>query len=132
MNWGRIALVLPAAVSAAIAIAAVRPGGIAAAQPGVWRVSRDASGNASEQVCLADPAFLAQWEGRASTCTRTPIVEDANQVTFDFKCGNGAFGRSKMTLLTPRSLRIETQGISGGAPFEYQLFARRTGTCPRR
>jgi hypothetical protein len=34
-----------------------------------------------------------------------------------------------MTVITPRSIRIETQGISGDLPFNYVLQARRIGEC---
>jgi len=34
-----------------------------------------------------------------------------------------------MTLITPRSLRIDTQGISDNLPFHYQLYARRVSDC---
>jgi hypothetical protein len=37
-----------------------------------------------------------------------------------------------VTLITPRSLRIDTQGISGGYPFHYQIHARRVGNCAAR
>jgi hypothetical protein len=46
-----------------------------------------------------------------------------------YTCGEGAFGQSTVELLTPRSLRIETQGISDNAPFHYVLQARRLGNC---
>jgi len=35
-------------------------------------------------------------------------------------------------LITPRSIRIETQGISDNLPFNYVIQARRVGDCPRR
>jgi hypothetical protein len=35
-------------------------------------------------------------------------------------------------LITPRSIRIETQGISGDLPFNYVLQARRVGDCANR
>jgi hypothetical protein len=35
-------------------------------------------------------------------------------------------------VLTPRTLRVATQGIAAGAPFNYVLHARRTGNCPAR
>ena len=44
----------------------------------------------------------------------------------------GGFGRTKMTVLTPRSMRVETQGISNNAPFNYVLQVRRLGDCPAR
>ena len=112
--------------------ATVKPGGIAAAQPGLWDISQSATGTNATRLCLADPAVLAQWEHRAASCTRTQISEKANMVTFEYRCVGGGFGRSDVTLLTPRSLRLETQGISGGLPFGYKLYARRVGMCPHR
>jgi len=47
----------------------------------------------------------------------------------NYNCADGGFGRSAVTLLTPRSLTIDTQGISGGLPFHYKLYARRMGDC---
>jgi len=32
--------------------------------------------------------------------------------------------------VTPRSLRLDTQGISDGLPFHYVAQARRVGDCP--
>ncbi|WP_309611661.1 DUF3617 family protein [Sphingomonas sp.] len=113
------------------AVRAVEPGGIAAAQPGLWDVSRSATGAKPVRVCLADPAWLAQWEDRGAACKRELLTEQANVVTFDYRCTGGAFGRAEMTLLTPRSLKVHTQGISGGLPFDETLYARRAGNCPQ-
>ena len=44
--------------------------------------------------------------------------------------GAAGFGHSEVTLLTPRSLRIATQGISDGLPFNYVLQAHRIADCP--
>jgi len=46
-----------------------------------------------------------------------------------YSCPGNEFGRSTMTVITPRSLRIETQGISDNLPFAYVLQARRVGEC---
>ena len=59
------------------------------------------------------------------------LTEQANVVTFDYRCAGGAFGRAEVTLLTPRSLKVHTQGISGGLPFDDTLYARRAGNCPQ-
>ena len=37
------------------AVRAVQPGGIAAAEPGMWEVSRSATGANPVRLCLADP-----------------------------------------------------------------------------
>ena len=119
------------AVALTAAVRAVQPGGIAAAQPGLWDVSRSATGANPVRICLADPASLVHWEDRSANCKRDLLTEQANVVTFDYRCTGGAFGRAEVTLLTPRSLKVHTQGISGGLPFDDTLYARRAGNCPQ-
>ena len=136
MRGGGLRVVLAAmaacgALALVGAVRAVQPGGIAAAQPGMWEVSRSATGANPVRVCLADPASLAQWEDRSATCKRDLLTQQANVVTFDYRCTGGSFGRAEMTLLTPRSLKVHTQGISGGLPFDETLYARRAGNCPQ-
>jgi hypothetical protein len=59
------------------------------------------------------------------------IADRGTHAVIHYTCADGGFGRSDVTLITPRTLRIVTQGISGGQPFHYQLHARRVGNCPR-
>ena len=62
-------------------------------------------------------------------CTRDVIRNQRAAAEIHYTCSGGAFGQSNVELLTPRSLRIETQGISDNAPFHYVLQARRIGNC---
>jgi hypothetical protein len=48
-----------------------------------------------------------------------------------YTCGAAGFGRTQIDVLTPRSLRISTQGISDGLPFNYVMQARRMGDCTK-
>ena len=121
-------LVLPAALAAAAAI----PHALAPAAGGLWEVSRRADGHAASQICIATPEVLAQFEHRQGRCTRVVISDKGSEAVIHYTCADGGFGQSQVTLLTPRSLRIDTQGISGGYPFHYQLYARRVGECPVR
>ena len=51
----------------------------------------------------------------ARRAARAKIVSDkASETVIHYTCADGGFGRLEMTLLTPRSLRVETQGISDG------------------
>jgi hypothetical protein len=76
--------------------------------------------------------MLAQFQDRNSACTRRVIRDDGSQATVHYTCGSaGGFGDSTITLVTPRALSIATQGISGGAPFNYTLQARRVGDCAK-
>lgn len=96
---------------------------------GQWAVSRSADGHDPVSVCLADPTALAQWEQRQGRCTSVVISEVGNKAVIHYTCADGGFGRSQLTQITPRTLRIETQGISSSYPFRYTLHARRTGDC---
>jgi hypothetical protein len=82
--------------------------------------------------CFADGATLAQFEHRARKCSRHVLSSSGSSMLVDYSCSGRDFGRSKMTAFTPRSLRIETQGISDGLPFHYVLQARRVGDCPAK
>lgn len=109
--------------------AAVQPAALAKTSAGLWEVAGQ-PGKATENMCLADTAVLAQHEHRNASCTRV-VIRDLPSVTeIHYTCSGGGFGRSKMTLITPRSLRVETQGIASNFPFNYVLQARRLGDCP--
>jgi hypothetical protein len=109
--------------------AASAPSALARVEPGLWEISR--TGAAPIRQCVTNPAALVQYEHRNATCTRVVIRDGGSTATIHYTCTGGGFGHSTMTVLTPRSLRIETQGISDSAPFKYVLQARRMGNCAR-
>jgi len=120
---------LAGAVPFAAAAAAARTGALANVAGGLWEVSRSASGAGAVRQCVANPAALAQWEHRGNACTRLILSDKGSEMVIHYTCPAGDFGRSRLTVITPRSLRIETQGIHGGGPFFYNLYARRVGNC---
>jgi hypothetical protein len=73
---------------------------------------------------------FAQYEQRNAACTRSVIRDSGTETTIHFSCSGGGFGQSTISVLTPRSLRVQTQGISGNSPFNYIFQARRVGNCP--
>ncbi|MCW3797113.1 hypothetical protein OMW55_04740 [Sphingomonas sp. BN140010] len=111
--------------SAALAAPAVLPG----VAPGLWEVSRSATGEKPVRQCVSDLAAMAQWEHRGGACTRVVLSQTATEAVIHYTCPAGDFGRTRMTVVTPRSLRMETQGIHAGEPFSYKLYARRTADC---
>lgn len=108
------------------------PRALAPATGGMWEVSRSATGHNPTRICVATPALLAQFEHRQQNCTRKILSDQGTETLISYNCPSGGFGQSKMTLITPRSLRIDTQGISENLPFHYQLYARRVGDCGAR
>ena len=131
MRWDRLRLGL---VAGALVLLGAAPAQDSprTARPGYWDISLSATGNGARRVCLSDPMILAQWEHRGVACTRDLLSEQGNSATVRYSCPGGGFGQSVMTLLTPRSIKVDTQGISDGGPFAYSLYARRAGSCPAR
>jgi hypothetical protein len=107
--------------------AAVRPALFTQTAGGLWEVSRTNGGRRT--VCIPDPVVLAQYEHLRASCARDVIRDSVSKAEIHYSCSGGAFGQSTVELITPRSLRIETQGISDNAPFHYVLQARRIGNC---
>lgn len=107
--------------------AAVRPALFSQTVGGLWEISR---GNGARQsLCVPDPLSLAQYEHLRANCARDIVRDQQRHAEIHYTCASGAFGQSTVDLITPRALRIETQGISGNAPFHYVLQARRVGNC---
>jgi len=118
-----------AAAAAGVALAAAAtPSVLSEASGGLWEVTR--LGESPVRLCIADPQLLAQFEHRNGKCTRSVIRAGGTNATIHYTCAGGGFGQSSVTVVTPRSLRVETQGISDNAPFKYTLQARRIADCP--
>jgi hypothetical protein len=124
------ALVLAAA--AAVLGAAAPPAMLVQVGGGLWEVSRSANGSNPVRICAPDPVRLAQFEHRGSSCTRIIVSQDREEAVIHYTCARGGFGQTRMTMITPRSLRLDTQGISNDLPFAYVLHARLVGSCNGR
>ena len=120
-----------ARVGACVAIALLLGGASlprAMAGPGEWEVGKTAGGR-GERLCLPDPAILMQWEHRGKACTRTILNAAIDRADVQYSCSGGGFGTSRVEVLTPRSVKVTTQGIANGLPFGYVIHARRVGNC---
>lgn len=108
-------------------LAGAAPSVLAGVSGGLWEVTGQ---GAPVRLCVADPLRLAVYEHRNASCTRNVIRGDGQSAVVSYSCSAGAFGHSQISVITPRSLHIDTQGISGGEPYSYALDARRVGDCP--
>ena len=132
MGRGFTLACMAAAVAAMpILIAAGRPPALAQTQPGLWEISGAPWAKLPIRQCVTDMATLAHFEHRSLTCTANVVRDDGTTAAIDYSCGSAGFGHSQVDVLTPRSLRISTQGISGGLPFNYVLQARRVDDCQK-
>ena len=131
---GRFALLGSFAALLLFALAAAagpqRPASLANVEGGLYEIDRLGPG-ARPRICIADPMAFASYEHRGKPCTRVVISDGPGGAVIHYTCPGGGFGRSTVKALTPRSLRVETQGIADNAPFQYVFQARRVGACGR-
>lgn len=126
----RLILLVTAGAALPLTLAAASsPSVLSQIAPGLWEISGP-QGAPATRLCVSQPPLLSQLEHRTAKCTRTVLRNDSASALINYSCGAGGFGHSKITLLTPRSVKIETQGISDHAPFGYVVQARRVGNCP--
>ena len=121
-----LAIAVPAAV-----LAAAPPSALAKVAGGVWEISGVPGASAPVRQCVGDVTTLAQFEHRSNTCTRTVVTDEGTSTVIRYSCGAAGFGNSEINVITPRSLRISTQGISDQLPFNYVLQAHRVGDCEK-
>ena len=58
------------------------------------------------------------------------VVEDgARDVTVQYTCRGNGYGRTHIRKETGTLVQIDSQGISGGKPFQFTAEARQTGRC---
>ena len=126
------AFILAAGALSGAAVWAARPAALAKASPGLWEIYRLPGNRDMARECVGDVLSLAQYEHRGHRCTSSIVTDGPISTVIQYSCPGGGFGRSTLTMITPRSLRIETQGISDNLPFNYVLQARRVGDCPPR
>lgn len=127
-----LALIGMAALGVLALGAAKRPAALSLVSGGLWEVSSSATGSNPRRLCVPDPLVLVHYEHRSAGCDQLLIADKPSEAVVNYTCPGGGFGRTKMTILTPRSMRVETQGISHNEPFNYVLQARRVGNCPGR
>ena len=102
------------------------------AMAGLWEVSARADGHGAQRVCLQSLSPLLQWEHRSLRCSQKVVSSSPVGARVDYNCGPAGFGHSELTVITPRTLKVDTQGISGNYPFQYTVHARRVGDCAPR
>jgi hypothetical protein len=124
VSWNLIFLLAVAATSPA------KPGALAAAHaitPGSWTVTFD--DGTARRMCLEDVDPLVQLAHAGPSCGRFVITDEPDRATVHYTCPGLGWGRTSLLVETPRLVRINSQGITGRAPFAFDAEARRTGEC---
>lgn len=113
----------------AVAGGAVAAGPLAQVTPGEWQVHEIGSTAAPVAACVRDVARLVQWRHGGQKCAHVPAATDGRRATVYYDCGRGGQGQTVLTIENPALVRIQTQGMAAGQPFDLDLEARRVGAC---
>ncbi|MCP3730112.1 hypothetical protein M9978_06680 [Sphingomonas sp. MG17] len=127
----RIGSILTAVVMMATGFsAAAQSGGLAALgkiERGEW--SLRAPDGSTRSICITDPQMLLQLRHRGVACQRFVVENGTMGGRVTYSCPGVGNGDTRITVETPRLIRLETQGISRGLPFTEEYEGRRTGAC---
>lgn len=81
------------------------------------------------RICFTAPVNFLQIGHGNAPCDQFVIAQDQRSATVRYTCTGHGQGRTTVTVETPRLVRIETQGVLDGSPFEQEYEARRIGAC---
>ncbi|WP_417321322.1 DUF3617 domain-containing protein [Erythrobacter aureus] len=122
------ALAAPLAVLAVPAIAQASLAMLDSLDRGGWEV-RYRDGSAARKVCVRTGREFIQLRHSDSGCNRFVVEDSASDVTVQYTCRGNGYGRTHIRKETASLVQIDSQGISGGKPFQFTAEARRTGAC---
>ncbi len=94
---------------------------------GQWQLKERAGGE--RRLCLTNPAALLQLGHGSTQCEQFVMDDSTRGATIRYTCPGHGHGRTTVTVETSRLLKVETQGVADGAPFELEYEARKVGTC---
>ncbi len=114
--------------------AAVAQGGgltaLAKIERGEWQLR--ASDGSTRSICVSDPQALIQLEHPGASCSHFVVENGASAGRVTYSCPSLGKGDTRVTVETPRLIRLDTQGITRGLPYTEQYEGRRTGACSAR
>ncbi|MGH6658420.1 MAG: hypothetical protein ACREBM_02090 [Sphingomicrobium sp.] len=126
----RLILAAAAAVTAAAGgWAAQTPKSLAGVAGGMWELSGIPGTRVPTKVCVAAPIELAFVEHAGAGCKHLVLGDSGDLLRISYRCSGAGFGQASIKTITPRSLRVDVQGIAANAPYAYVMQAHRTGDC---
>lgn len=97
--------------------------------PGSWTLHEIGSRAADRTVCVRDPALLLQLHHGGASCARFVVSSEPRGATVHYTCPGQGHGRTTLKVENQKLVRIQTQGLANGSPFDVDYEARYGGTC---
>lgn len=97
--------------------------------PGMWTLHEIGASGSDRSMCISDPGLLLQVHHGAAACARFVVSSDPRSATVHYTCPGQGHGRTTLSTDGTAVVRIHTQGLASGAPFDMDYEARRGGPC---
>lgn len=118
------AFIFAGSIGAAPGVVALN--GLAAGQ---WQL-RESDGSV-RSLCLGDANQLLQLRHGGAACKVTVLDNSPGRAMVHYSCAGAGYGRTTVTVETPRLVRVDTQGVAEGQAFSLDFEGRNTGACQR-
>lgn len=86
-------------------------------------------GAAAREICVRDPRQLLQLMHGPAQCPQYVIENAPNKVTVQYQCPGAGYGRTTIKVEDRNLIRLQTQGLVKGAPFDLDYEGRLAGKC---
>ena len=86
-------------------------------------------GAATREICVRDPRQLLQLMHGPAQCSHYVIEDTPNKRTVQYQCPGAGYGRTTIKVEDRNLIRLQTQGLVKGAPFDLDYEGRLAGKC---
>jgi len=124
-----LGLTFVACVAAAGDVAHAPLAVVGAIEPGQWQIKEIGTTTPPRSLCVNDPDMLVQLDHKGGDCSRFVIDDQPRLAVVSYICPAAGRGRTIIRLESPKDLRLETQGVFAGVPFDRSFHAHRLGPC---
>ncbi len=114
-----------ALLSGGMVVAQASPQMMGFLSDGKWVLKSAGRGADSRDMCLGSTsAPLAQIEHSGQSCRITTQEISPREVAFNYDCGAGNNGYTRVRAETNKLVQVDTQGFKGNMPFHNRYEAR--------
>ena len=82
-----------------------------------------------ERLCLQNGRQLIQLRPGAGPCHNMVVQNESSDVTVQYECQGGDYGRTHIRRESDSLVQIDSQGIIRGEPFSFVAEGRHVGAC---
>jgi hypothetical protein len=81
------------------------------------------------RICIHSGREFIQLRHRQLACERLVVDDGASLVTVHYSCPKAGFGQTTIRKETTTLVQINSQGVEGKQPFNFDAEARYAGSC---